>query len=296
MTKKVLFFILNSILLTLLFYTLSFVSNPYISPILSVILLITGNILYILSIIFKWFNLKILSRLFYVIFIIFSIVILLYTLLYKLNFLDMFSSVTSLKNYILSTEEKGVFVYIIIQAMQVVFLPIPAAIICIVGSIIYGPLLSAIYCSVGILLGSYISFLLGKTFGYKLVSWIVGKDNTDKYSLILRKRGGFFLSLAFLLPMFPDDILCLIAGITNMKFKTFFLVTLITRPIGVIFMAYFGSGNIIPFTGWGIYVWIGLLIVATILVVCTYRYQEKMQEYILNSVFKRRKSKNNKTN
>lgn len=291
MTKKVLIFIFNSLLLTLLFYTLTFVSNPYISNILSVILLLIGNTLYILSIIFKWFNLKILCRLFYVVFIIYTFVIFIYTLLYKLNIIEIVSSVTSLKNYILSTKERGVFVYILIQAMQVIFLPVPAAIICIVGSLIYGPLLSAIFCSIGILFGSYVSFLLGKTFGYKLVNWVVGKDNTDKYSEILRKRGGFFLSLAFLLPMFPDDILCLIAGITNMKFKTFFWVTLITRPIGVVFMSFFGSGNLIPFSGWGLYVWIGLIMVATILVICTYKYQDKIQEYILKNVFKSKKSK-----
>ena len=96
------------------------------------------------------------------------------------------------------------------------------------------------------------------------------------------------MAVAFLLPMFPDDILCLIAGITNMKFKTFAIVTAITRPIGVICMSYFGSGYIIPFTGWGIYVWVALLVVVVITVFLTYRYQERMQNFVLNKLFKRR--------
>ncbi|MGN0961396.1 MAG: TVP38/TMEM64 family protein, partial [Christensenellales bacterium] len=142
---------------------------------------------------------------------------------------------------------------------------------------------------------SYISFTLGKIFGYRLVSWIVGKENTDKYSEILRKRGGFFLALAFLLPMFPDDILCFIAGITKMSPKTFFWITLITRPVGVICMSFFGSGYVIPFSGWGIYVWIAILILAVVLVWVVYKWQDNIQNYILDKIFKNSKKKTNKS-
>ena len=120
---------------------------------------------------------------------------------------------------------------------------------------------------------------------------IVGKDNTDKYSSLLRNRGGFFLGLAFLLPMFPDDILCLRAGISNMSYSKFFVITLITRPIGVICMAYFGSGSLIPFSGWGIYAWIGILVVAIAIVFITYRWQDEIQDWILNKVFRKKPKK-----
>ncbi len=220
--------------------------------------------------------------------ILYIVIFLSYALLIKYNILTIFSSVSNLKNYILSTGSRGVLVYILLQAGQVVFLPIPAAIICIVGSLIYGPFMGGVYCSIGVLLGSFISFFIGKTCGYKIVKWIVGKEATDKYSSIIRKRGSFFLCLAFLLPMFPDDILCLIAGITNMSLLSFSWVTILTRPIGVICMAYFGSGMIIPFTGWGLYVWCGILIIAVAIVYITYRYQEQMQNYILGRLFKKR--------
>jgi uncharacterized membrane protein YdjX (TVP38/TMEM64 family) len=169
-----------------------------------------------------------------------------------------------------------------------VFLPIPASIICIVGSLIYGPWLGALYCSVGVLLGSIISFFIGRVFGYRLVSWIVGKDNTNKYSEIIRTKGIFFLGLAFLLPMFPDDILCFIAGITQLSVRKFLLITLITRPIGVIFMAIFGGGYIIPFSGWGLYVWAIILVVAIALVVIIMKWQEKIQNFILSKVFRKK--------
>ena len=56
-------------------------------------------------------------------------------------------------------------------------------------------------------------------------------------------------------------------------------------------MSYFGSGQLIPFTGWGIYVWLVILVIAVALVFVIYKYQEPMQEYILKKVFRKEQSK-----
>ena len=296
MTKKIILFIINSIVLTLLFLALTLFDVSSLSNFWKFFLLIVINIIYYLSIILKWFKKYKTSKFLYVIYMLSSILVIGYCILSKYGILETISTVDGLKNYILSTKEKGIYIYIIIQALQVVILPIPAAIICIVGSLIYGPFLGGLYCSLGILIGSFISFFIGKTFGYKIVAWIAGKENTDKYSAIIRKRGGFFLGLAFLLPMFPDDILCLIAGITNMKFKTFAWVTVITRPIGVICMSYFGGGHIIPFAGGGLYVWAVLLVFIVAIVVLIYKYQDQLQEFILSKiVFRKKRNKRNQS-
>ena len=296
MTKKIILFIINSLVLTLLFFALTLFNVSSLSNFWKFFLLVVINIIYYLSIILKWLKKYKTSKFIYVIYMLSSILVIGYCILSKYGILETISTVEGLKNYILSTKEKGIYIYIIIQALQVVILPIPAAIICIVGSLIYGPFLGGLYCSLGILIGSFLSFFIGKTFGYKIVAWIAGKENTDKYSAIIRKRGGFFLGLAFLLPMFPDDILCIIAGITNMKFKTFAWVTVITRPIGVICMSYFGGGHIIPFAGWGLYVWAVLLVFIVAIVVLIYKYQDRLQEFILSKiVFRKKRIKRNQS-
>ena len=294
MVKKIISIIFNVILLVSSVLCFIFTRNNNLNKLLSLTIIILPELLMLLTIIFGWLKLKVLKKLFYCLFVVCSICMILFAILNKMNVLSKFSSVNSLKEYILSTREKGVITYILIQLLQVVFLPIPASVICIVGSLIYGPLLGGIYCCIGVLLGSYISFFTGRVFGYKIVSWIVGKDNVDKYSKIIRTKGIFFLGLAFLLPMFPDDILCFIAGVTKIKIKHFLWVTLITRPIGVICMAYFGSGSIIPFTGWGIYAWIGILIFVIILTILIYKWQNKLQDFVLSKIHtKGQKSKVN---
>lgn len=200
------------------------------------------------------------------------------------NMLSIFYSVESFRFFILSTGNMGILIYILIQACQVVILPVPAAVIAIAGGLIYGPLVGGLYCSIGVLIGSNISYAIGRYFGFRVVSWISGKQNVVKYSNILNKKGKLFLPMAFLLPMFPDDILCLIAGLTRLNYKYFFISTTITRPISVICMCYFGGGFIIPFSGWGIPVWIVLSIIIAIVVVCTYKYQEQIENWFLNKL------------
>jgi len=222
--------------------------------------------------------------------VLFTIIFTVFHLLSINNLLYIFKSVNNFKNFILSTGKKGIFIYTFLQMAQVIFLPVPASIIALAGAIIYGPFWGSVYCIIGVLLGSYISFFLGRFVGFRLVVWIAGYDNAKKYANILNNSGKMFLGIAFLLPMFPDDILCLIAGITSMKFKYFFIITTLFRPIGAICMCYFGGGYIIPFSGWGIPVWIVIAIVMITLVVFAYKYQAKIEEWMVKK-FRKKKVK-----
>lgn len=213
-----------------------------------------------------------------------AIILTVYTILGKYNMLDIFNSVYTFKEFILSTGAYGMLVYMLIQLLQVMFVPIPSMIITLTGVLIYGPFLASVLCIIAVLAGSILSFTLGKTFGFKMVSWVVGRDNALKYASVLNKRGKFFLTIAFLLPLFPDDALCLIAGMTTMEYKDFIIIASLTRPIGVICMSYFGGGYIIPFVGWGLYVWAVLLVLIVVAVILVYKYQDKIEEYIIKKI------------
>lgn len=284
--------VMNIILLALpILLFLSFLFNPhYIDQFYLKVILLTVCILlsFVVRIAYKYGKIYVYKLLLILEFL--SVVILVVgSVLNYFNLMYIFSSIANLKYFILSTGSKGMIIYILIQMAQVVFLPIPAGIITLAGVAIWGPFLGAVLDSVGVLLGSYTSFFLGKVFGFRLVSWVTGRATAEKYAKIINDRGKFFLFYAFLLPFFPDDILCLIAGITTMSFKYFFLVALITRPIGVFCLCYFGGGYIIPFSGWGLYVWIflGIIILASIYFLT--KYQSQIEEKLLNILMPKKK-------
>lgn len=284
LNKKYSYFIM------LLFLPISIILNYFFNPNilhstwLENLILCSSIILSSLSLLFYYKHKTFLYKFSLFLNIILCIVITVWSFFSKYDLLYVFSSIATFKEFILSTKQMGMLIYVLIQMGQVMLLPIPSMIITLAGVAIYGPLIGSILCSIGVLVGSYCSFAIGKIFGFKLVSWMAGKENATKYADIISNRGKFFLVIAFLLPLFPDDILCLIAGITSMKFKHFFIISTITRPIGVICMSYFGGGYIIPFTGWGLFVWPFILVLAIVVVVISTKYQPQIEKWVINKM------------
>ena len=163
---------------------------------------------------------------------------------FVLNFCGLWeklNSVSKFKSFILSLGFYGRSAFILFQFLQVTFIPIPSPILIIAGSIIYGPFQAGLLSLAGILLGSAFAFFLGKIFGQKIVRFMVGQEAQKKWTKFLNNCKFSFV-LMMLLPCFPDDILCLVAGLTDMSW-TFFMVTqFITRPIGIFSVSIFSSG------------------------------------------------------
>lgn len=174
----------------------------------------------------------------------------------------------------------GKIVYILLQVLQVVVLPLPAVIFYIPGAMIWGPLTATILASIGVLTGCIISFFVGRIFGKKVAIWIIGKEQTEKYCEILGKNGKFPFVMMQILPFFPDDILCIIAGLSSMSFTFFIISMTIIRPIIIAIYCFFGSGVIIPFSGWGIPVWIAIFAVIIVLSVLYFKNREKIENFI----------------
>ena len=99
-----------------------------------------------------------------------------------------------------------------------------------------------------------------------------------------------------LFPFFPDDILCIVAGVTNMSNKFFIITNLITRPVSVFCTCFIGSGYLIPFKGWGIYVWILFVILLILVFLLSTKYQKNIEDFILkiDKKLKRKKRKKRK--
>lgn len=201
----------------------------------------------------------------------------LYALYYVTGLDKKFSDFDALKSYIIGSGFWGVAIFIGLTVFQVVVLPIPEAVTILLGVAIYGPTMSFILSVIGTLIGSLISFALGKFFGRKLCNWMFGEENTEKYAKIVDEKGRVLFILMLLFPAFPDDMLCMIAGITKMSVAYFTAVCLLTRPVMIGITAYLGSG-VIPFSGEGIPVWIAiacLMFVGFVLISRLRKYIEK---------------------
>lgn len=216
-----------------------------------------------------------------------GIVVLGYYILNWTGVWEQINSVEKLQNIILSWGFWGRFGFVLLQLLQVTFIPLPSTVTIIAGTLVYGPLQASLLSLAGILLGSMLAFLLGKVFGKKLVVFMVGEKTCKKWADFLSNaKYSFFIMM--LLPIFPDDVLCLVAGLTNMSWTFFTVTNLIARPIGIFTVSYFGSGHLIPYHGWGLIVWAILIVLIIAVLILSYKYQKQIENFLLN-LFKNKK-------
>lgn len=194
-----------------------------------------------------------------------TLVLVSYIALYYSGVLEKINNVEELRKFVKESGQWGILVLFGLTLLQVVVLPIPAAVTILIGVLMYGSTVSFIVSTLGTIAGSIICFLLGKFFGYRVVAWIIGDEKAKKYADFINEKGKIPFIVMLLFPFFPDDILCMAAGLTKMTFKFFIITVVLTRPVMIAFVSYFGTGDIIPFSGWGIPVWIGMFVFAVAL-------------------------------
>ena len=212
--------------------------------------------------------------------------------LYFTGTLNKIRDAQALKDIILAGGVWSYLIFFIIQFLQVTFLPIPAAVTTVAGTLVFGPWITCGISFVAIMLASIFSFFLGRKVGSKVVIWIAGEEDYKTWAEKLGK-GKYVFFLTMLFPIFPDDILCMIVGTTNMSWRFFIITNLITRPIGIVSTCFLSSG-IIPFTGWWILLWVILAIGCFALFFLSYKYQPQIESYILKVSKKLDKSNSQK--
>ena len=102
---------------------------------------------------------------------------------------------------------------------------------------------------------SCVMYLLGRYGGYKLCVKLLGEEDCQKATTILRNKGTVYFPLMMLFPFFPDDALVMISGVSKMSLKWFLPSIFIARGIGIATII-FGL-SIIPFDKFtSLYDWI----------------------------------------
>lgn len=182
-----------------------------------------------------------------------------------------------IQEYISSTGAIAPLVFILASFLQVTFVPIPSTVTILAGCFMFGAPLAFVYSYVGIMLGALLAFALGRLIGRPYLVWVAGsKEEADSWIAKLKGRENVFLFFAFLFPLFPDDLLCSVAGMLPVKFSTFTIMQLITRTTAIGATLLFMSGEIIPYEGWGLVVIAFLIILALAAFVLSMKYAEEL--------------------
>ena len=143
-------------------------------------------------------------------------------------------------NLVISSGALAYVVIWIIMFIQVTILNIPAYVILSASVSIGIKTLSFPYILTVLsayIAGCILAYWLGRKFGIKAVKWCAGSDEDyNKWSNFINTKGKFFYFMTVLLPLFPDDLLCLVCGATKMNFTFYTIANIIGRGIGLVVM------------------------------------------------------------
>ncbi|TSA24627.1 TVP38/TMEM64 family protein [bacterium] len=137
--------------------------------------------------------------------------------------------------------------FILLQSLQVILTPISHYAVGALGGFLYGPYVGALYNYLGRIIGHMVAYYLSHKWGRKIAVRFVEPKVISKYDKIIAGDKEFgpqtlSLFLIYFLPLFPDDEISYIAGLSKMKFRPFFYANIFGHMCGSLSLSYIGSG------------------------------------------------------
>ena len=215
-------------------------SDSFLSATWRTVIWIAAILLYAFYLLSELMNWSIPAKFLLSLFLVAVILMALILILVRAGVWEHFQSAESMREFISSAPSYDwmVVIFIAVQFAQVCLIPIPGTVTTAAGTLLFGPILGSVYSFIGIMLGSLAAFLIGRRFGYRFVRWMVGEEDLEKGLKFVKGRDRITFFLIFLLPFFPDDVLCFVAGLTPMSVGWFLLILGISRIVTTLCTAY----------------------------------------------------------
>lgn len=153
-----------------------------------------------------------------------------------------FSSVADLQHFIKNFGNFAIAAFIVVQAIQPIVPFLPGGFATIVGMLMFGNIPGVLYSYIGLVIGEVGLFLLVRRFGSKFARLVLSEKNFEKFETTLQDHTQDIkklLIVCFIFPFLPDDLTCLVAGMTDLSFREYLKIVLIFKIWSVASYGYF---------------------------------------------------------
>lgn len=193
-------------------------------------------------------------------------------------------------------EKTGYWGYLIFIILQVIittlmcFVPATTFTFSIIAAQMFGALPGFITAAIACFLSSMVMFTIGDKLGEPFVDWLIGKESRIKAQDMVSTRATVLVPFMLAFPFFPDDAICMVSGMTKMKYWYFAIVAAVTRTIGVGVTCFLG-GNVIDYSAFSILDWVLVINLFAIDVFLVWKLSTWLENYIKERAIKKQKIK-----
>lgn len=120
-------------------------------------------------------------------------------------------------------------VFVLLQATQVVVAPIPGQAMGLISGYLFGAAYGTLYSVVGAGIGSFVALSLSRRYGRPYVERAIDPTVMAGFDDVAGRRGLVVLFLVFLIPGLPDDVICFMGGLTELRIRDMLVVSILGR-------------------------------------------------------------------
>ena len=137
----------------------------------------------------------------------------------------------------------GVFILLGMQLLQIIVAFIPGEVVQLAAGLMYGPWLGALIVLVGCIVSSAIIFCLVHFLGAPFVRDMVPTKYLDKFRHFEETgKLNIVVFILFLIPGMPKDVFTYLVPLTDMRLKSFLILTNTARIPGLLVSTYAAAG------------------------------------------------------
>jgi len=174
---------------------------------------------------------------------------------------SIFGDPQAISDFLQQYKSYGLVILSLLMLAQVFLALIPGQALMIASGYLYGAPMTIAVVATTTILGSQLAFWLARRCGRPLIDKLTSPKVMERWDRLAGNCGPGFFFLTFLLPVFPSDMMCYVAGLGKVSPKGFFAANFAGRLLGAIAFTLFGAFGFRPPLWFWIAVASGLVII-----------------------------------
>ena len=202
-----------------------------------------------------------------------SLIILLFAIISLAMFLTFkvlgITNLSTLKALINKSGKYGYLVYTLLLTVMLItlcFVPLLNPTLTILGIALFGAKITFITNMIAVAISTSILFIIGDKCGEHFASKLVGKKSLEDAQNAIDHKSKFWLPILFIAPGIPDEAICLVAGMTKIKYWYLLTVSLLYHAIEIGIFCFLGG----DFINWSALSLLDWIIVANMILIDIY--------------------------
>ncbi len=152
-----------------------------------------------------------------------------------------FASPREVQMYMQGLGAWGGLAAVLLITLEVILAPVPGAVFAIGTGAAFGPWWGFVYTYSGNVIGTVLVFSLARFYGRPVAQRLIREEKLLYYDRFFREHGRYGLWVVYMLPIFPSDILSIVTGLSNLRFRTFLKIILVGFVPNMLILSFFGN-------------------------------------------------------